>query len=101
VSDTIAAVQAREAIEGELNVASEIQTAMLPLTFPHFPEHTEFTIHARLLPAKEIGGDFYEFGFVDDNHFFFCVGDVSGKGVPSALFMAAVKTLIRSGALQG
>ena len=101
VRDTIAAVQAREAIEGELNVASEIQAAMLPLTFPRFPEHTEFTIHARLLPAKEIGGDFYEFGFVDDDHFFFCVGDVSGKGVPSALFMAGVKTLIRSGALQG
>ncbi len=101
VGATIAATQAKEAIESELNVAAEIQMAMLPLTFPDFPEVTEFVIHARLIPAKEIGGDFYEFGFVDADHFFFCVGDVSGKGIPSALFMAAIKTLIRSGAIQG
>ena len=101
VRRTLEAIEAREAIESELNVASEIQMSMLPLTFPTFPEHTEFAIHARLIPAKEVGGDFYEFGFVNQDQFFFCVGDVSGKGVPSALFMAATKTLIRSGAMQG
>jgi sigma-B regulation protein RsbU (phosphoserine phosphatase) len=101
VRETVDAVEAREAIEAELSVANEIQMSMLPLTFPKFPEHTEFAIHARLVPAKEVGGDFYEFGFVDEDRFFFCVGDVSGKGVPAALFMAATKTLIRSGALQG
>jgi serine phosphatase RsbU (regulator of sigma subunit)/anti-sigma regulatory factor (Ser/Thr protein kinase) len=94
-------IKSRSEVEAELNVAAEIQESMLPLTFPSFPDHLEFQIHARLTPAKEIGGDFFEHGFVDDDHFFFTVGDVSGKGVPAALFMSAIKTLIRSGALQG
>lgn len=94
-------VRSRVEVESELNVAAEIQQSMLPLTFPSFPELVEFQIHARVTPAKEIGGDFFEHGFVDADHFFFAVGDVSGKGIPAALFMAAIKTLIRSGALQG
>jgi serine phosphatase RsbU (regulator of sigma subunit)/anti-sigma regulatory factor (Ser/Thr protein kinase) len=94
-------VRSRVEVEGELNVAAQIQESMLPLTFPSFPENVEFQLHARLTPAKEIGGDFFEHGFLDESHFFFAVGDVSGKGVPAALFMAAVKTLIRSGVLQG
>jgi sigma-B regulation protein RsbU (phosphoserine phosphatase) len=101
VSDTLEAVEARKAIESELDVASDIQMSMLPLTFPQRPEFTEFELYAHLVPAKEVGGDFYEFGSIDPDHFFFCVGDVSGKGVPAALFMAASKTLIRSGALLG
>jgi anti-sigma regulatory factor (Ser/Thr protein kinase)/HAMP domain-containing protein len=101
VRETFDAVEARKSFETELNIATDIQASMLPLIFPEFPEITEFDIHARLVPATEVGGDFYEFGFIDENHFFFCVGDVSGKGVPAALFMAATKTLIRSGALQG
>jgi serine phosphatase RsbU (regulator of sigma subunit)/anti-sigma regulatory factor (Ser/Thr protein kinase) len=94
-------IRTRSEAEAELGVAAEIQESMLPLTFPAFTQHVEFQVHARLIPAKEIGGDFFEHGFVDDDHFFVVVGDVSGKGVPAALFMAAIKTLIRSGALQG
>jgi sigma-B regulation protein RsbU (phosphoserine phosphatase) len=94
-------VRSRTEAEAELNVAADIQQSMLPLIFPSFPDSIEFQMHARLIPAKEIGGDFYEFGLIDDRHFFFTVGDVSGKGVPAALFMAGIKTLIRSGAMQG
>jgi serine phosphatase RsbU (regulator of sigma subunit)/anti-sigma regulatory factor (Ser/Thr protein kinase) len=94
-------VSQRVAIEGELNVAADIQQSLLPLTFPHQPEFTEFDLHAALVPAKEVGGDFYDFGEVGVDRYYFLVGDVSGKGVPAALFMAATKTLIRSGALSG
>jgi sigma-B regulation protein RsbU (phosphoserine phosphatase) len=78
----------------ELNVGREIQMSMLPLIFPPFPERTEFEVHATLEPAREVGGDFYNFFLLDENQFCFCVGDVSGKGVPAALFMAVTKTLI-------
>ena len=101
VKEALTAVDARKSIEAELDVAKDLQSSMLPLTFPEFPENSEVDLHARLVPATEVGGDFYEFGFIDEHRFFFCVGDVSGKGVPAALFMAATKTLIRSGALQG
>jgi serine phosphatase RsbU (regulator of sigma subunit)/anti-sigma regulatory factor (Ser/Thr protein kinase) len=94
-------IRSRAEVEAELGVAAQIQESMLPLTFPSFPTHVEFEIHARLTPAKEIGGDFFEHGFVDADKFFFAVGDVSGKGVPAALFMASIKTLIRSAALRG
>ena len=94
-------VSARVAVEGELNVAADIQRSLLPLTFPVPPKVFEFILHAALVPAKEVGGDFYDVGEIDVNHYFFLVGDVSGKGVPAALFMAASKTLIRSGAMSG
>ena len=94
-------IGARVAVEGELNVAADIQRALLPLTFPTPPDVFEFKLHAKLVPAKEVGGDFYDFGEIDEHHWFFLVGDVSGKGVPAALFMAASKTLIRSGAMSG
>jgi len=94
-------IASRMAVEAELDVASGIQRSMLPLTFPARPEFIEFELFAELLPAKEVGGDFYDFGSVDADRFFFLVGDVSGKGVPAALFMAASKTLIRSGAMAG
>ena len=94
-------ISARQAVESELDVASGIQRSMLPLTFPARPEFTEFELFASLTPAKEVGGDFYDFGSIDADRFFFVVGDVSGKGVPAALFMAASKTLIRSGAMAG
>ena len=86
----------KERMEEELNIGREIQMSMLPLVFPPFPERTEFSIYAALEPAREVGGDFYDFFFVDDGKLCICIGDVSGKGVPSALFMAVTKTLIKS-----
>jgi sigma-B regulation protein RsbU (phosphoserine phosphatase) len=86
-------------MEEELNVGRDIQMSMIPLTFPAYPEHDEFFVHATLQPAREVGGDFYDFFFTDEEHFCLCVGDVSGKGVPAALFMAVTKTLIKSRAL--
>jgi sigma-B regulation protein RsbU (phosphoserine phosphatase) len=83
-------------MEGELNVGREIQMSMLPLVFPPFPDRTEFSIFAALEPAREVGGDFYDFFFLDPEHLCVCVGDVSGKGVPSALFAAVTKTLVKS-----
>jgi len=86
----------KERMEKELNVAHEIQMSMVPLTFPPFPERKEFTIYATLEPALEVGGDFYDFFFIDEDRLCFCVGDVSGKGVPAALFMAVTRTMIKS-----
>jgi sigma-B regulation protein RsbU (phosphoserine phosphatase) len=86
----------KERMESELNIGREIQMSMLPLVFPPFPDHAEFSIYAAVEPAREVGGDFYDFFFIDDEKFCVCIGDVSGKGVPSALFMAVTKTLIKS-----
>ncbi len=88
--------RARQRMADELNVGREIQMSMLPLTFPPYPRRREFEIFALLEPAREVGGDFYDFFLIDDDHFCMCVGDVSGKGVPAALFMAVTKTLIKS-----
>lgn len=88
------AEQAR--IESELKVGREIQMSMLPLTFPAFPEHQEIDIFAMLEPAREVGGDLYDFFFIDAEHLCLCIGDVAGKGVPAALFMAVTKTLIKA-----
>lgn len=82
----------------ELNIGRDIQMSMMPVDFPQAPDTTEFTLHARLEAARELGGDFYDFFFLDESHICLCVGDVSGKGVPAALFMAITKTLIRSSA---
>ena len=83
-------------IESELSLARDIQAHMLPAIFPPFPEHTEFDIYALMNPAKEVGGDFYDFFMVDDDHLAIVMGDVSGKGVPAALFMVIAKTLIKN-----
>jgi sigma-B regulation protein RsbU (phosphoserine phosphatase) len=92
---------AKERIESELRIAREIQMGILPKIFPPFPERHEFEIYAILEPAKEVGGDFYDFFFIDDDHLCFAVGDVSGKGVPAALFMAVSKTLVKMKATRG
>jgi sigma-B regulation protein RsbU (phosphoserine phosphatase) len=89
---------ARERIESELRIAQEIQASMLPSVFP---QRKEFELFAMMDPAKEVGGDFYDFFFVDDKRLCFVIGDVSGKGVPAALFMAISKTLIKTEAKQG
>jgi sigma-B regulation protein RsbU (phosphoserine phosphatase) len=83
-------------MEEELNVGREIQMGMLPLIFPPYPRRSEIDVFATVEPAREVGGDFYDFFLLDDDHFCVCVGDVSGKGVPAALFMAVTKTLIKS-----
>lgn len=82
--------------ETELRVASNIQKDMLPCIFPAFPERREFDIYATMEPAKEVGGDFYDFFLVDDSHLAVVIADVSGKGVPAALFMVIAKTLIKN-----
>ncbi len=84
-----------ERIGTELNVATHIQASMLPCIFPAFPNRDEFDIFATMTPAKEVGGDFYDFFMVDDNHIAIVMADVSGKGVPAALFMVIAKTLIK------
>lgn len=86
---------AKERIESELRIAHDIQMSILPKLFPAFPDRSEFDIHASIEPAKEVGGDLYDFFFIDDSHFCFLVGDVSGKGVPAAFFMAVTKTLLK------
>ena len=86
---------AKERIESELRIAREIQMGILPKLFPAFPERSEFEVYASIEPAKEVGGDLYDFFFVDEKHFCFLVGDVSGKGVPAAFFMAVTKTLLK------
>jgi sigma-B regulation protein RsbU (phosphoserine phosphatase) len=87
---------AKERIESELQIARNIQMGILHKIFPPFPNRTQFDIYATLDPAREVGGDLYDFFFVDENRLCFTVGDVSGKGVPAALFMAIVMTLIRT-----
>jgi len=85
----------KERMEGELNVGREIQMSMIPLV-SSLPAFDELSLAATLQPAREVGGDFYDFFSVGDDRFCLCVGDVSGKGVPAALFMAMTKTLIKS-----
>jgi sigma-B regulation protein RsbU (phosphoserine phosphatase) len=91
----------KERIGAELNVATKIQASMLPNKFPPFPNRREFDIYASMQPAKEVGGDFYDFFFVNDNTIAVIVADVSGKGVPAALFMVIAKTLIKNNAQSG
>lgn len=92
----------KERIGAELNVATEIQASMLPAVFPKpYPDRDDFDIFATMQPAKEVGGDFYDFFLVDDDHLAVVVGDVSGKGVPASLFMVIAKTLIKDRALSG
>ena len=92
---------ARQRIETELNVATQIQADMLPRIFPAFPERKEFDIYASMTPAKEVGGDFYDFFLVDDDHLAMVIADVSGKGVPAALFMVIAKTLLKNAVQMG
>ncbi len=84
----------KERISNELTVARNIQLAMLPKTFPPFPDRKDVDIYAQLTPAREVGGDYYDF-FIRDEKLFFCIGDVSGKGVPAALVMAVARSVFR------
>ncbi len=100
--DNLAKVTAeRERISAELDVATQIQKDMLPGIFPPYPECDKFDIYATMNPAKEVGGDFYDFFLIDDNHLGLVMADVSGKGVPAALFMVISKTLLKNNAQSG
>ena len=85
----------RERISNELQMASQIQMSMLPHEFPPFPDRTEFDIYASMTPAREVGGDFYDFFLVDDDHLCLVIADVSGKGIPAALYMMISKAILQ------
>ncbi|MBR1751157.1 MAG: SpoIIE family protein phosphatase [Ruminococcus sp.] len=91
----------KERIGAELELATKIQADMLPNIFPAFPERAEFDIFATMTPAKEVGGDFYDFFLIDDDHLGMVMADVSGKGVPAALFMMMSKILVNNFAQMG
>ena len=91
----------KERISAELSIATQIQADMLPRIFPPFPSRHDFDIYATMTPAKEVGGDFYDFFLIDDDHLGLVMADVSGKGVPAALFMVIAKTLIKNRAMMG
>lgn len=95
IENLTAVTAEKERIGAELDVATHIQKSMLPCIFPPFPERKEFDVYATMTPAKEVGGDFYDFFMVDDTHLAVVMADVSGKGVPAALFMVIGKTLIK------
>ncbi len=88
--------RAKERIESELSIAQEIQRGLLPKIFPPFPKCREIDLHAAVYPARHVGGDLFDFYFLDDHRLLFTVGDVADKGVPSALFMAITKTLVKA-----
>ena len=91
----------KERIGTELNMAKQIQEGMLPSIFPAFPDRPEFDLYASMDPAKEVGGDFYDFFLIDEDHLALVMADVSGKSVPGALFMMASKIILKTYAMQG
>ena len=91
----------KQRIQESLKLAADIQMGMLPKDFPAFPDRDDFDLFASIIPAKEVGGDFYDFFLIDDDHLCFVIGDVSGKGVPAALFMAVTKTHVAASTIPG
>ena len=91
----------KERIKTELNMATRIQNSMLPHIFPPFPEREEFDLYASMRPAREVGGDFYDFFMIDEDHLALVMADVSGKGVPGALFMMVSKVILKNNAMLG
>ncbi len=90
-----------ELLQRELDIANRIQLSTLPSDFPAFPEHPEIDLYATMIPAQEVGGDFYDFFLIDNEQVGFLIGDVSGKGIGAAMFMAITKTLLKATAIQG
>ncbi len=101
IRDITEITKEKERLGTELELARKIQADMLPNLFPAFPDRTEFSIYASMTPAKEVGGDFYDFFLVDNDHLGMVMADVSGKGVPAALFMMMSKILVNNFAMQG
>lgn len=100
IDELTSATAKKERIEGELQIARDIQMGMVPRNFPAFPGRTDIDLYASMSPAKEVGGDLYDY-LIKDNTLYFCIADVSGKGVPASLFMAVVRNLFRVVALEG
>ena len=88
-------------LDEELKLAADIQISMLPANFPAFPDRTEFDLYASMRPAKEVGGDFYDFFLIDNDHLALVIADVSGKGIPASLFMMVSRTLIKNQLMTG
>ena len=101
IQDITRITKEKERVNTELNMANQIQTGMLPHIFPAFPSRREFDIHASMTPAKEVGGDFYDFFLIDPDHLCMVIADVSGKGVPAALFMMVTKAILKNNAMMG
>ena len=91
----------KERIASELSMANQIQVSALPGTFPAFPDRSEFDIYALMEPAREVGGDFYNYFLIDDDHLCLVMADVSGKGIPAALFMMLSKFILQNNAMGG
>ena len=101
VRGVVSMISELDRLDKELELAADIQLSALPMNFPPFPEKKEFDLYAFMNPAKEVGGDFYDFFLIDDNHLGLVIADVSGKGVPAALFMMVSKTLIKNQLISG
>lgn len=96
ITDLTSATRAKEAVESELRIARQIQESLLPRVFPPFPDRVEFELYARIIPAREVAGDFYDFFFLDRDNLALVIADVSGKGISAGLFMAVTRTLIKT-----
>lgn len=94
-------MEEKERIGSELRIASDIQKSILPRTFPAFPDRSDFELYAETIPAREMGGDFYDFFLLDQDRVGLVIADVSGKGVPAAIFMAVTRTMLKATAMQG
>ena len=101
IQDITRITREKERVNTELGMANQIQTSMLPHIFPAFPSRKEFDIHASMTPAKAVGGDFYDFFLIDPDHLCMVIADVSGKGIPAALFMMVTKAILKNNAMLG
>ncbi len=99
IQDLQTSTAAQERLRSEMKIATDIQAALLPRIFPPFPDRPEFDIFATMIPAKQVGGDFYDFFFIDEKKFCILIGDVSDKGIPAALYMMVIKTLLKKEAM--
>jgi len=99
--DIVSMISELDRLDEELKLAAEIQVNMLPMMFPPFPERSEFDLYASMTPAREVGGDFYDFYLTDSDHLALVIADVSGKGIPAALLMMVSKTLIKNQLMSG
>ncbi len=101
IHGVVSMISELDRLDKELKLAADIQLNALPMNFPAFPDRTEFDLYASMTPAKEVGGDFYDFFLIDNDHLALIIADVSGKGIPASLFMMTSKTLIKNQLMSG